>query len=177
MHAPSGKHSNVTQHAFLCVTQALMDSEPNWGAVARDATEMIWQKTINALAHHEKPLVGAHMGFGGAYGGDVEGVCISSLATLAVAHFVPEGQYVSTLTQWSLTPQATTWRGNAKISPESHQKEVKGNVQTATGEAALVRLEYLFMRLPNLSQSSRRGSAKAPACWTRAAEKCVGRVC
>jgi hypothetical protein len=58
-----------------------MDSEPNWGAVARDATEMIWQKTINALAHNEKPPVGAHMGFGGAYGGDVEGVCTTSFAS------------------------------------------------------------------------------------------------
>ena len=67
-----------------------MDSEPNWGAVARDATEMIWQKTINALAHHEKPPVGAHMGFGGAYGGDVEGVCITCLSLQRwFAHFVP----------------------------------------------------------------------------------------
>jgi hypothetical protein len=59
-----------------------MDSEPNWGAVARDATEMIWQKTINALANQEKPPVGAHMGFGGAYGGDVGGGCITCLHVL-----------------------------------------------------------------------------------------------
>lgn len=76
MHAPGHSiHSNLTQHAFLCIMQAPLDSQPNWRAVARDATEMIWQKTINALTNQEKPTVGAHVGFGGEYGGDVERGC------------------------------------------------------------------------------------------------------
>jgi hypothetical protein len=53
--------------------QAHSESEPNWGAVARDATEMIWQKTVDALAQQEHPPVSAHMGFGGAYAHDADG--------------------------------------------------------------------------------------------------------
>jgi hypothetical protein len=58
------------------------------------------------------------------------------------------------------------------MSPESHQKEVEGIVPTATGEAALVRLKYVFMRLPNLSTwigeiACILSTRRRKVCWSR----------